>query len=165
MRKQLDFVVRYEEEFQGWQRRSSGKFTICYLVFLRKRRRWAFLNTLQALDPPTFKTFGLTFLRKRLWASLICSKTARYRLFLAVVRCCVTTTLAAETFSLLSVYLNYKFGLGLPSFYLFFSLFKNNYVHNFVKDHKFKLYTYKNSLCFSRSTEVRRSLQFLSSGW
>jgi hypothetical protein len=62
MRKQLDFLVQYEEEFQGWQRRSSGKFTICYLVFLRKRRRWAFLNTLQALDPPTFKTFGLTFL-------------------------------------------------------------------------------------------------------
>ena len=124
MRKQLDFLVQYEEEFQGWQRRSSGKFTICYLVFLRKRRRWAFLNTLQALDPPTFKTFGLTFLRKRLWASLICSKTARYRLFLAVVRCCVTTTLAAETFSLLCVYLNYKFGLGLPSFYLFFSFFE-----------------------------------------
>ena len=124
MKKQLDFLVQYEEEFQGWQRRSSGKFTICYLVFLRKRRRWAFLNTLQALDPPTFKTFGLTFLRKRLWASLICSKTARYRLFLAVVRCCVTTTLAAETFSLLCVYLNYKFGLGLPSFRLFFSFFK-----------------------------------------
>ena len=112
------------EEYKGWQRRSSGKFTICYLVFLRKRRRWAFLNTLQALDPPTFKSFGLTLPTKRLWASLICSKTARYRLFLAVVRCCVTTTLAAETFSLLSVYLNYKFGLGLPSFYLFFSLFK-----------------------------------------
>ena len=33
--------------------------------------------------------------------------------------------LAAETFSLLSVYLNYKFGLGLPSFYLFFSFFKS----------------------------------------
>jgi len=63
MKKQLDFLVQYEEEFQGWQRRSSGKFTICYLVFLRKRRRWAFLNTLQALDPPTFKSFGLTFLR------------------------------------------------------------------------------------------------------
>eukprot|EP00493_Phyllostaurus_siculus_P024764 UN25106 len=29
------------EEFQGWQRRSSGKFTIFSLVFLRKRRRWA----------------------------------------------------------------------------------------------------------------------------
>ena len=126
MKKQLDFLMQYEEEFQGWQRRSSGKFTICYLFFLRKRRRWAFLNTLQALDPPTFKSFGLTFLRKRLWASLICSKTARYRLFLAVVRCCVTTTLAAETFGLLNVYLNYKFGLGLPSFYLFFSLFKKN---------------------------------------
>ena len=137
MKKQLDFLVQYEEEFQGWQRRSSGKFTICYLVFLRKRRRWAFLNTLQALDPPTFKTFGLTFLRKRLWASLICSKTARYRLFLAVVRCCVTTTLAAETFSLLSVYLNYKFGLGLPSFYLFFSFFGffsklSIWIHQFV---------------------------------
>ena len=125
MKKQLDFLVQYEVEFQGWQRRSSGKFTICYLFFLRKRRRWAFLNTLQALDPPTFKSFGLAFLRERLWASLICSKTARYRLFLAVVRCCVTTTLAAETFSLLSVYLNYKFGLGLPSFYLFFSFFKS----------------------------------------
>ena len=51
-------------EFQGWQRRSRGKFTIHYLVFLRKRRRWAFLNTLQALDPPTFKSFGLPLLRK-----------------------------------------------------------------------------------------------------
>eukprot|EP00493_Phyllostaurus_siculus_P021553 UN21880 len=51
------------------------------------RRRWAFLNTLQALDPPTFKSFGLTFLRKRFWESIIRSKTARYRLFLTVVRC------------------------------------------------------------------------------
>ena len=63
MKKQLDFLVQYEVELQGWQRRSSGKFTICYLIFLRKRRRWAFLNTLQALDPPAFKSFGLTFLR------------------------------------------------------------------------------------------------------
>ena len=99
------------------------KTPICYLVFLRKRQRWAFLNTLQALDPPTFKSFGLTFLRNDFEHQFF-SKTARYRLFLAVVQCCVTTTLAAETFSLLSVYLNYKFGLGLPSFYLFFSLFK-----------------------------------------
>ena len=45
---------------------------------------------------------------------------------MAVVRRCVTTTLAAETFSLLNVYLSYKFGLGLPSFYLLFSLFKND---------------------------------------
>ena len=34
-------VVKLLEEFQGWERRSSGKFTIL-LVFLRKRRRWAF---------------------------------------------------------------------------------------------------------------------------
>ena len=68
--------------------------------------------------------FRFNFPKKRLWASIICSKTVRYRLFLAVVRCYVTTTLAAETFSLLCVYLNYKFGLGLPSFCLFFSFFK-----------------------------------------
>ena len=42
-----------------------------------------------------------------------------------VVRCCVTTTLALETFSLLSLYLNYKFGLRhLSNLYLFFCLFK-----------------------------------------
>ena len=70
------------------------------------------------------ESFGLTLATETTFNSNFCSKTARYRLFLAVVRCCVTTTLAAETFSLLSVYLNYKFGLGLPSFYLFFSLFK-----------------------------------------
>ena len=123
MKKQLDFLLQYEVEFQGRQRRSSGKFTICYLVFLRKRRRWAFLNTLQALDPPTFKYFGLISYETTLSIN-VCSKTARYRLFLAVVRFCVTTTLAAETFSVLSVYLNHKFGLSLPSFYFFFSLFK-----------------------------------------
>ena len=45
-----------KKNLQGWERRSSGKFTIL-LVFLRKRRRWAFSfwnNTLQAWDPPTF---------------------------------------------------------------------------------------------------------------
>ena len=30
-----------KKNLQGWERRSSGKFTIL-LVFLRKRRRWAF---------------------------------------------------------------------------------------------------------------------------
>ena len=70
------------------------------------------------------ESFGLTLATETTFNSNFCSKTARYRLFLAVVRCCVTTTLAAETFGLLNVYLNYKFGLGLPSFYLFFSLFK-----------------------------------------
>ena len=127
MRKQLDFLVQYEEEFQGWQRRSSGKFTICYLVFLRKRRRWAFLKTRFRpwIHQPS-ESFGLTLATETTFNNDFCSKTARYRLFLAVVRCCVTTTLAAETFGLLNVYLNYKFGLGLPSFYLFFSFFKND---------------------------------------
>ena len=33
MKKQLDFLVQYEVEFQGWQRRSSGKFTIWRWLF------------------------------------------------------------------------------------------------------------------------------------
>ena len=132
MKKQLDFLVQYEVEFQGWQRRSNGKFTICYLVFLRKRRRWAFLNTLQALDPPTFESFGLTLPTKRLWASLICSKTERYRLFLAVVRCCVTTTLATETFSLLSVSQSISLDLACQVFTYFLAF----------SDEKFVLFTY-----------------------
>ena len=33
MKKQLDFLVQYEVEFQGWQRRSSGKFTIFIWFF------------------------------------------------------------------------------------------------------------------------------------
>ena len=96
------------------------------LVFLRKRRRWAFLKTRFRpwIHQPS-ESFGLTLATETTFNSNFCSKTARYRLFLAVVRCCVTTTLAAETFGLLNVYLNYKFGLGLPSSYLFFSLFKN----------------------------------------
>ena len=78
------------------------------------------------------ESFGLTLATETTFNSNFCSKTARYRLFLAVVRCCVTTTLAAETFGLLNVHLNYKFGLGLPSFYLFFSLFKKVNVHSNV---------------------------------
>ena len=70
---------------------------------------------------PTETTLSITYLLK--------NSEIRYRLFLAVVRCCVTTTLAAETFGLLNVSLNYKFGLGLPSLYLFFSLFKNDIDH------------------------------------
>ena len=85
-----------------------------------------FKNTLQALDPPTFRIFRFTFGYGNDFQHEFCSKTARYRLFLAVVRCCVTTTLAAETFGLLNVYLDYRFGLGLPSLYLFFSLFKKS---------------------------------------
>ena len=95
------------------------------LVFLRKRRRWAFFKKKTRFRPwihQPSESFGLTLATETTFNSNFCSKTARYRLFLAVVRCCVTTTLAAETFGLLNVYLNYKFGLGLPSLYLFFSL-------------------------------------------
>ena len=30
MKEQLDSMVQYEVEFQGWQKRSSEKYTICY---------------------------------------------------------------------------------------------------------------------------------------
>ena len=100
------------------------KWKIFHLLFFwRKRRRWAFLNTLQALDPPTFKSFALTYLRNDLEHQYLL-KNSEISTLLAVVRCCVTTRLSAETFSLLKVYLKYNFGLGLPSFYLLFSLFK-----------------------------------------
>ena len=114
------------EEYKGWQRRSSGKCIIFYFGFLRKRRRWAFLKTRFRpwIHQPS-ESFGLTLATETTFNNDFCSKTARYRLFLAVVRCCVTTTLASQTFGLLNVYLNYKFGLGLPSSYLFFSLFEN----------------------------------------
>ena len=61
------------------------------------------------------ESFGLTLATETTFNSNFCSKTARYRLFLAVVRCCVTTTLAAETFGLLNVYLNYT-KWHVPSF-------------------------------------------------
>ena len=85
------------------------------------------------LGSTNLQIFRFNFPTKQLWASIICSKTARYRLFLSVVRCCITTTLANETFSLLRVYLNYKFRLGLPSFYLFFCLFKKYFITRVVR--------------------------------
>ena len=109
----------------GWKRRSSGILPIFVgFFFSAQASTLGVFKHASGLGSTNLQIFRFNFPTKRLWASLICSKTARYRLFLAVVRCCVTTTLAAETSSLLSVYLNYKFGLGLPSFYLFFSLFK-----------------------------------------
>ena len=54
-------LVQYEVKFQGWQRRSSGKFTICYVVFLRKRRRWEFFKHASGLQ-----IFRFNFPTKRL---------------------------------------------------------------------------------------------------
>ena len=120
----------FSEEFKGWQRRSSGKiyhFLVWFFCASVDVGRLFTLLTKTRFRPwihQPSESFGLTLATETTFDSNVCSKTARYRLFLAVVRCCVTTTLAAETFGLLNVYLNYKFGLGLPSFYLFFSLFK-----------------------------------------
>ena len=86
-----------------------------------------------------------------------CSKTARCRPFLAVVRCCVTTTLAAETFGLLNVYLNYKFRLDLPSFYLFFNLFKWD-----VSVRSFTWHVWHHLYFFALTTQVAISSR---SGW
>ena len=116
-----------KKNLQGWERRSSGKFTIL-LVFLRKRRRWAFSlnNTLQAWDPPTFRGFfGLIFPTKRTFEPtvLLLKKAARCHPFLAVVRCLFHNHLRLKRSSLLNVYLNYKFEFSLLTSHLFFSLF------------------------------------------
>ena len=101
-----------------------------YLVFLRKRRRWAFpliyTNTLHAWDPPTFRGFfGLIFPMKRTFEPtiLLLKKAARCHPFLAVVRCLFHNHLRLKRSSLLNVYLNYKFEISLLTSHLFFSLF------------------------------------------
>ena len=124
MRKQLDFLVQYEDRISRLAKALKWKIYHLLFGFSAQASTLGVFKHASGLGSTNLQIFRFNFPTKRLWASIICSKTARYRLFLAVVRCCVTTTLAAETFSLLSVYLNYKFGLGLPSFYLFFSLFK-----------------------------------------
>ena len=92
------------EEFKDWKGAQVENLPFFSLVFLRKRRRWAFPKTRirpWIHQPP--ESFGLTLATEMTFNINFCSKTARYRLFLAVVRCCVTTTLAAETFGLLNV--------------------------------------------------------------
>ena len=68
MKKQLDFLVQYEVEFQGWQRRSSGKFTICYLVFLRKCAQASTLGVFKhasGLGSTNLQIFRFNFPTKR----------------------------------------------------------------------------------------------------
>ena len=131
MKKQLDFLVQYEDRISRLAKALKWKIYHLLFGFSAQASTLGVFKHASGLGSTNLQIFRFNFPTKRLWASLICSKTARYRLFLAVVRCCVTTTLAAETFSLLSVYLNYKFGLGLPSFHLFFSLFKFNALSGF----------------------------------
>ena len=131
MKKQLDFLVQYEDRISRLAKALKWKIYHLLFGFSAQASTLGVFKHASGLGSTNLQIFRLNFPTKRLWASLICSKTARYRLFLAVVRCCVTTTLAAETFSLLSVYLNYKFGLGLPSFHLFFNLFKSEFYESF----------------------------------
>ena len=114
---------------QGWERRSSGKFTIL-LVFLRKRRRWAFslfkqIRFRPGIHQPFRGFFGLIFPTKRIFEPtvLLLKKAARCQPFLAVVRCLFHNHLRLKRSSLLNVYLNYKFEISLLTSHLFFSLF------------------------------------------
>ena len=117
-----------KKNLQGWERRSSGKFTIL-LVFLRKRRRWAFsLNKYASGLGSTNLSegfFGLIFPTKRIFEPtvLLLKKAARCQPFLAVVRCLFHNHLRLKRSSLLNVYLNYKFEISLLTSHLFFSLF------------------------------------------
>ena len=91
----LDFLAQYEvyvylkkwwwiwqKNLQGWERRSSGKFTIL-LVFLRKRRRWAFslfkqIRFRPGIHQPLRGFFGLIFPTKRIFEQqFYCSKKHR----------------------------------------------------------------------------------------
>ena len=141
----LDFLAQYEvyrclkkwrwvwkKNLQGWERRSSGKFTIL-LFFLRKRRRWAFSLFKQIRFRPGFPGihqpfrgfFGLIFPTKRIFEPtvLLLKKAARCHPFLAVVRCLFHNHLRLKRSSLLNVHLNYKFEFSLLTSHLFFSLF------------------------------------------
>ena len=117
-----------KKNLQGWERRSSGKFTIL-LVFLRKRRRWAFSLNKYASGLGSTNLcegfFGLIFPTKRIFEPtvLLLKKAARCHPFLAVVRCLFHNHLRLKRSSLLNVYLNYKFEISLLTSHLFFSLF------------------------------------------
>ena len=115
-----------KKNLQGWERRSSGKFTIL-LVFLRKRRRWAFslfkqIRFRPGIHQPFRGFFGLIFPTKRIFEPtvLLLKKAARCQHFLAVVRCLFHNHLRLKRSSLLNVYLNYKFEFSLLSSHLFF---------------------------------------------
>ena len=123
-------VVDLVEEYQGWERRSSGKLTIL-LVFLRKRRHWAFSFVKQirfrpGIHQPFEDSSVPFFLRNGFLSQQFCcskKKAARCQPFLAVVRCLFHNHLRLKRSSLLNVYLNYKFEISFLTSHLFFSLF------------------------------------------
>ena len=132
----LDFLAQYEvygylkkwwicqKNLQGWERRSSGKFTIL-LVFLRKRRRWAFslfkkyALGLGSTNLSRILRFNVSYETDIEPTVLLLKKAARCHPFLAVVRCLFHNHLRLKRSSLLNVYLNYKFEISLLSSHLF----------------------------------------------
>ena len=87
----------------GWERRSSGKFTIL-LVFLRKRRRWAFslfkqIRFRPGIHQPFRGFFGLIFPTKRIFEPtvLLLKKVVRCQPFSGSSPVFVSQPLAAQT--------------------------------------------------------------------
>ena len=82
----------------------SGKFTIL-LVFLRKRRRWAFSFVKQYAGSTNIqKILRFNIPTNGVWAVFLLKKTARWQPFLAVVRCLFHNHLRLKRSSLLNVY-------------------------------------------------------------
>ena len=119
----------FEEVVAGLERRSSEKFTNL-LVFLRKRRRWAFslfkqIRFRPGIHQPLRGILRFNFSYETdFWVnSFVAQKAARCHPFLAVVRCLFHNHLRLKRSSLLNVYLNYKFEFSFLSSHLFFRLF------------------------------------------
>ena len=108
-------------------------FSLFILVFLRKRRRWAFSLNKYASGLGSTNLcegfFGLIYPTKRIFEPtvLLLKKTARCQPFLAVVRCLFHNHLRLKRSSLLNVYLNCKFEISLLTSHLFYRLFNHLY--------------------------------------
>ena len=171
----LDFLAQYEvygylkkwwwiwqKNLQGWERRSSGKFTIL-LVFLRKRRRWAFslfkqIRFRPGIHQPFRGFFGLIYPTKRIFEPtvLLLKKAARCQPFLAVVRCLFHNHLRLKRSSLLNVYLNYKFEFSLLTSHLSFSLFNMKTNLHLVSQYRRETY-----ICKRSKMSIRQRLRFV----
>ena len=139
----LDFLAQYEvygylkkwvvdlvrRICKGWERRSSGKFTILFGFSAQASTLGVFFD-LNKYASGLGSTnlcegfFGLIFPTKRIFEPtvLLLKKAARCQPFLAVVRCLFHNHLRLKRSSLLNVYLNYKFEISLLTSHLFFSL-------------------------------------------
>ena len=119
---------------QGWERRSSGKFTI--LLFFSAQAStlgvFFYLNKYASGLGSTNLCegfFGLIFPTKRIFEPtvLLLKKAATCQPFLAVGPCLFHNHLRFKRSSLRNVYVNCKFEISLLSSYLFFSLFNSSF--------------------------------------